>query len=253
MTAPEAFTSRWRMAVQSLNRPYPVSIPMVVLVSLVPAYIFIAEWVRGRTLHVPALAVDRMVPLQPNWALLYGAMYLFLIALPIFVVRQPEHIRRTVLAYLTIWVIAYVCFLVYPTIGPRPTKVIGTGFGVWGLRLLYAADPSYNCFPSLHVAHSFVSAFTCYRVHRKVGLGAMFAALFVALSTLFTKQHYVLDVIAGILLAGLAYFAYLRNHPAEEIPEMDRRVAPVFAMALLAATSVGIAGFWVAYLIRGGA
>ena len=45
MTAPEAFTSRWRMAVQSLNRPYPVSIPMVVLVSLVPAYIFIAEWV----------------------------------------------------------------------------------------------------------------------------------------------------------------------------------------------------------------
>ena len=45
MTAPEAFTSRWRMAVQSLNRPYPLSIPMVVLVSLVPAYIFIAEWV----------------------------------------------------------------------------------------------------------------------------------------------------------------------------------------------------------------
>ena len=53
---------------------YPVSLAMVLLVSLVPMYIFIAAEVRGRTLHSPALALDGLVPLQPAWALVYGAL-----------------------------------------------------------------------------------------------------------------------------------------------------------------------------------
>ena len=125
----------------------------------------------GGTLHVPALALDRILPLQPGWALVYGALYLFLIILPVFVVRQEGHIRRTVRAYVNVWSIAYVCFLVYPTSAPRPAVVIGEGF-VWGLRFLYSADPPYNCFPSLHVAHSFVSALTCFKVNRGVGIVA---------------------------------------------------------------------------------
>jgi hypothetical protein len=45
-----------------------------------------------------------------------------------------------------------------------------------GLRFLYSSDPPYNCFPSLHAAHSFVSALTCYRVHRGVGIAAVLGA-----------------------------------------------------------------------------
>src|SRR5436305_8497862 len=166
---------------------------MVVLVLLVPCYIFIAEMMPERTLHSPELALDRAVPLQPIWALVYGSLYLFLILLPVFVVRQEEQIRRTVLAYLMVWITAYVFFFVYPTLAPRPAKVMGQGFVVWSLRFLYSADPPYNCFPSLHVAHSFLSALTCYRVHRGVGIGGAICASLVGLSTLYTKQHYVLD------------------------------------------------------------
>jgi len=132
------------MVLQTLTRPYPVSLPMVVFVLLVPFYIFIAELMPGRTLHVPELALDRAVPLQPTWALVYGSFYLFVILLPVFVVRQEEQIRRTVRAYLMVWIAAYVCFLVYPTMAPRPAKVIGEGFVVWGLRFLYSSDPPYN-------------------------------------------------------------------------------------------------------------
>jgi len=162
------------------------------------------------------LALDRALPLQPAWALVYGALYAFLIVLPVFVVRQDDHIRRTFLAYLMMWIAAYICFVLYPTIAPRPTKISRTGFVVWGLRLLYDADPPYNCFPSLHVAHSFVSAFTCLRVHRRLGLFAMLCASLVGLSTLFTKQHYILDVVAGVVLASLAYITFLRDYPREK-------------------------------------
>lgn len=235
------------MVVETLTRPYRVTIPMVVLVSLVPFYILIAELVPGRKLHVPELALDHLVPLKPGWALVYGALYLFLILLPVLAVRHEEHIRRTVLAYLMVWIAAYVCFLAYPTMAPRPPEVIGGGFGIWGLRSLYSVDPPYNCFPSLHVAHSFVSALTCYRLHRGVGIAAAVAASLVGVSTLYTKQHYVLDVAAGMFLAFAAYAVFLHSYPREGIPERDRRVAPVLALGLIGLLGVAVACLWVVY------
>lgn len=220
---------------------------MLLLMALVPFYLFIANSIEDRTLHAPALALDHVLPLQPAWAMVYGALYAFLIVLPIFIVRQDDHIRGTFLAYLTVWIAAYICFWVYPTIAPRPTKVPGTGFLVWGLRSLYGADPPYNCFPSLHVAHSFVSAFTCFRVNKNVGVVAIICASLVGLSTLFTKQHYVLDVIAGVLLAGVAYVVFLRGYQRERIPELERRLAPVFALCVIGIVAVGISLFWIAY------
>ena len=235
------------MVVQSVTRPYRVTIPMIVLVSLVPGYLFIARSASTRAVHVPELALDGALPLEPAWSLVYGALYVFLIVLPVFVVRQDEHIRRTVWAYLLVWIAAYVCFFAYPTIAPRPAKVLETGFGAWGLQFLYDADPPYNCFPSLHVAHSFVSALTCHRVHRKLGIVAILCASLVGLSTLLTKQHYVLDVIAGILLAGVAYFVFLRAYARTNIPELERQLAPTFAVLVSGIVAVGVACFWIVY------
>ena len=225
---------------------------MVLLVSMVPFYIFIAEIARYGTPHVPEIALDRMIPVRPAWSLVYGALYLFLIALPILVVRQAEHISRTVMAYLTVWATAYVFFVVYPTAAPRGDEVAGVGFGAWGLRLLYGADPPYNCFPSLHVAHSFVSALTCWRLHSELGIASLFVASLVAVSTLFTKQHYVVDVVAGIALAFVAYALFLRRYPRASVPELDRRAAPVLALFLAGLIALGLVGFWVAYKIPGG-
>ena len=139
----------------------------------------------------------------------------------------------------------------YPTVAPRPPEVVGDGFAAWGLRFLYDADPPYNCFPSLHVAHSFVSALACYRLDRRLGYGALFCASLVAISTLFTKQHYIADVAGGIVLAFVADVLILRDYPRRNVPELDRRLAPVLALGVLAVVVLGIVGFWVAYQLNG--
>ncbi len=251
MSAPAAPATRWGMVVQTLTRPYPVTLPMVVLVLLVPVYLFIPALTPVTTVHAPELALDRRIPVEPAWALVYGALYLFLILLPIFVVRQQEQIRRTVFTYLTVWLAAYVCFLLYPTVAPRPLEVAGKGFLIAGLQFLYGADPPYNCFPSLHVAHSFVSALACYRVHRRIGIAAVLCATLVGVSTLYTKQHYIADVVAGIVLAFVAYALFLRNYPRDAVPELDRRVTPAVALFTAGVVCLAVACFYVVYRLIG--
>jgi membrane-associated phospholipid phosphatase len=251
MSAPDTVTGTWLMVGRMLTRPYRVTLPMVALLLLVPLYIFIAELMPGRVLHVPASAWDQVIPLQPAWSLVYGSLYLFLIVLPVLIVSQEEQVRRSVLAYLTVWTAAYVCFLVYPTTAPRPADVMGQGFAVWGLKSLYSADPPYNCFPSLHVAHSFVSALICHRVHRGVGIAALACAALVALSTLLTKQHYVADVIAGILLALAAHVVFLRHDSPDTVPTADRRVVPILALVTMGIIGASVGCCWVVYRLTG--
>ncbi|HEX7706359.1 MAG TPA: phosphatase PAP2 family protein [Thermoanaerobaculia bacterium] len=252
MTHEEPTGFRRSVVAQSLARPYRVPLSMVVLVSLVPLYIFIPELYPPDARYAPELALDRAIPLIPSWALIYGALYLFLILLPIFVVRQEDLIRRTVYACLLCWITAYLFFFVlYPTEAPRPERVIGDGFAVWGLRNLYGADPPYNCFPSLHVAHSFVSALACTRVHRRLGIIASVFAALVAASTLFTRQHYVVDVVGGVVLAAVAYGIFLHRYPSELVPELDRRAAPALALCIGAIAAAGVAGSWLLYLWLG--
>lgn len=217
------------------------------LVSLAPLYFAIGELTRGRSIHAPEIALDRLWPLEPEWMIVYGSLYVFIVVLPLMVVRQPALRRRAMQAFLMVMVVSYVGFLLYPTAAPRPAHVVGDGFSAWSLRHTYLVDPLYNCFPSLHVAYAFVSALTCFRVHRGVGAAAGLWAALIGISTLYTKQHYVVDVIAGTLTAYIAYVLFVRSYPREAVSESDRRQAPFRALAVIGIFGILLAGIWVSY------
>ena len=64
---------------------------------------------------------------------------------------------------------------------------------------------------------------------------------------MFTKQHYVADVITGTLLACAAYAVFQRNCPIEPLSEFERRAAPALLLGVIGIYGLVIAGLWVAY------
>lgn len=220
------------------------------LISLAPLYFVMADMTRGRPSYTPDVPLDHAITLQPAWMLVYGSLYVFGFILPLLVVRQRQLFRRTMQADLTVMLLAYAGFLLYPTVAPRPAEVPGDGFAAWALRLAYSLDPPHGCFPSLHVAYSFVAAFACHRVHRGVGAGALLWATLIGLSTLYTKQHYVLDVIAGVVVAYAAYLLFLRPPQCDPVSASDRQRAPLRALGVIGIFAIVVAGFWVAYRVR---
>lgn len=222
-----------------LRQPAPNAPLVILLALLMPGYHVIAVINRDRPMFTPELPLDRAIPVEPAWMLAYGSVWIFAL-LPVFVVRSPVLMRRALLAAVTVFALAYAGFLAYPTVLPRPQIVEG-GFLAKSLQINYSLDPPYNCFPSLHVAWAFVSALTGYRVHRGVGLAALVWAGLISLSTLYTKQHYVLDVVGGMAIAGVAYLLFLRSVPRHATTELDRRLAPQRAFQL--------AGFYAAVVM----
>jgi membrane-associated phospholipid phosphatase len=184
--------------------------------SLVAMYFVVAAATTGRTLFVPELPLDRAVPLRPAWTPVYLSLWVFSF-LPLFIVRGIELRRRTILAYITTASIAYVGFLIFPTSAPRPAAVPGDGIAAWCLRTLYALDPPFNCFPSLHVAYAFLAALSACRVHRGLGAAALLWAVLVGISTVFIKQHYVADVVTGASLALAAHAFCLHGLPRSSL------------------------------------
>lgn len=199
---------------------------MLILALMVPVYLVIASITEGRQAAMPQLYLDSIVPIVPEWVLIYAGLYLVLIILPVLVIWQRDLIQRTVWSYLIVWGVSFVIFLIYPTEIVRPESVPGSGFTNWSLVHLYHADTAYNCFPSIHVGHSFVSALACFRVHRGVGQIALLFACLVALSTLFIKQHYALDLLGGAVLAALGYVLFLRHVPRPACASLQYRLAP---------------------------
>ena len=93
---------------------------------------------------------------------------------------------------------------------------------------VWAGDTTFNCFPSLHAAVSVICFYTWYRYSKvkpgrapSIVAAVTFAIMVgVILSTLFLKQHYVADEIAGIVLAygvGRPLFNRLWKAPASDL------------------------------------
>ncbi len=150
--------------------------------------------------------LDYWVPLWPAWVIPY------LLCLPVWAggliwaacKMDDELFLSFVSAYLFVLLSAMLFYYFFPTYVKRP---ILTG-GNWTIRILqmvYQNDGDYNAFPSGHVYQtSLICLFYNHLYPNYPWLWIGIVAI-VILSTLFTRQHNLIDPLGGLAIAWLGY------------------------------------------------
>jgi membrane-associated phospholipid phosphatase len=165
-------------------------------------YLPINEFSVGRAAHTLFLPGEERLPFLPIFEYLYVLTY-FIAALLVATIRDYATFRRLALATGLSLLAAYTTYLLFPVYFERPHLEVSS-FHTWLLSLEYL-DRSFNHFPSLHVALSWLAVFASQVSRRsRVGLGVLAAGI--SVSTVFVKQHYIVDVLYGCALAWVAWW-----------------------------------------------
>jgi hypothetical protein len=181
-----------------------------------------ADWLTGvRAYRVRVhLDVELAIPFAPAFVLAYLSMGFVFMPAPL-ILRSRRELQALALSLLTVTAVAGVGFLAFPA----EVAYAEQGAGAWS-RLFGTAKAlalQYNLVPSLHVTMSclcLAAYATRSGVTGKIMLTAWGAVI--ALSTLFTHQHHLLDVATGLALAAagkrFVYDRRLRLPPDRQTP-----------------------------------
>lgn len=147
-----------------------------------------------------ALPIDATWPFWPAAAAIYLTITPMLLLAP-FVLRDLASLLPFFATLMLATAIAAVCFLALPVDGPPIVCCEGAISGAL-FRAADALNLERNYFPSLHVAFAVTAALAFAPRTTRLGGALLYLwALAVAASTLVTRQHYLLDVVAGWALA----------------------------------------------------
>jgi hypothetical protein len=169
----------------------------------------------------PAMLLDTIVtPTTTEWFSFFYFGYFFVLAIHVipilFLVRRQRVLGEFALGMLVLFCIGHVLYMLVPGYGPY--RAMASEFhnpfpdGLWldnVMSTVATAGAQKDIFPSLHTgAPTFITLFS-YR-HRATlpfrytwALLAFFT-LNIIIATMFLRWHYVVDVVAGVLVAVFA-------------------------------------------------
>ena len=164
--------------------------------------------------HSIPVPFENAIPFAPEWVTVYTATFIFwLLGLVVCMTRERELCFRMFTGIYIAELICAVFFVAMPTVIVRPEA---TG-GVYYDRLLaqlYAADQPTNLFPSMHCMFAYMvfRGFMIAKLDKPVIIGSGLFAALVCASTVFVKQHFLLDTFAGIILGEVAVTLSLKTN-----------------------------------------
>ena len=178
----------------------------------------------GFTPFLPKLSFDNLIPIVSIFIIPYIWSYVYWAMGPMMVSKcKKEHFADFMAAILVACVAGMLVLAFFPTYMDRVAEglfVVPQNPTIFDkLRMFwYSLDGSkmaYNLLPSFHCLNSTL----CYLgVARRKEIPLWFRiyslviTILIYASTVYVKQHYVLDIVTGVLLAVIAYFICKKFH-----------------------------------------
>jgi membrane-associated phospholipid phosphatase len=186
-----------------------LSRPGIVWLDSIVARPEIGWWTAAGTDPGSALLGELLAAAYMSYIPLLVTVAVVLVALPERGSRAPAEtfVRRVCIA----WAICYVLYLIIPVLGPRfvyvgyqPPRM---GPGPISALAQYNQDHGMlrgAAFPSAHVAATAVAVWSAWRWRRAVFPFVFPMSVALVIGAVYLGYHYVVDVLAGLLVAALA-------------------------------------------------
>ncbi|MCB1380599.1 MAG: phosphatase PAP2 family protein [Alphaproteobacteria bacterium] len=153
---------------------------------------------------------DDKVPFWPSWVWIYSGLYYPIILLLVFAQESFQSFNYTAFSYLVLLAMQFTVFFFWPVRIPQRWRKYDAKASL-SLRMLafvHRYDKMANSIPSMHVSVATLTA-----IHLRAAFAPGLASwadivylfpLLIALSALFTKQHYVYDIVPGVVFGWAA-------------------------------------------------
>lgn len=167
--------------------------------------------------HVISSPLDQYIPFCEYFVLPYYAWFFYMgIGIVFIALKDPSTCWKMGFHMITGMTIFLIVCTVYPNgLMLRPETFAHDNFCVDLVKHMYAIDTPTNVIPSLHVynsvsIHMALTATPLLKKRPKVRAGSFILMVLIILSTVFIKQHSVIDVLVALFLAGIMYLvAYI--------------------------------------------
>ena len=157
------------------------------------------------------MKIDNLFKFKGWWVWIYSGLYYPMIVLIVLTMEDMRHYNYTAMSFFLLLFMQMAFFRYYPVETPPEWRDFGESntISVRFMKFVQSYDDNTNCFPSMHVSVATLVALHMWtNVGDMVGYWPFLFPVLIALSALWTKQHYLVDVIAGAPLGWLAWFAY---------------------------------------------
>jgi membrane-associated phospholipid phosphatase len=179
-----------------------VIIVAIVMLTSLGGYLLVLKWRGDDAVFITKTNLDDVIPFQPAWVWVYLIPY---VIGPVVIgfLRRPTfnwYISRGIAVVL----VTLLIFIMVPTqTGKRPPHDLGTSVtGQLYQNMIAIDEPPANAAPSLHVSLTFLLGLALLWDFPRWWWLSAAAVILVWLATLFTRQHHLIDVITGVLLAA---------------------------------------------------
>lgn len=154
---------------------------------------------------IPKLPID-VFPLEVTWVIPYALWYPIVYAGGLWLLlKSDERLFKAFAAGFTLTcILGVLTFYFFPTYIIDP-PLPGTDIFSKTLLFLQSIDGDYAAFPSAHVYVTTIFALFYSHWYPKFRWLWFFIYVMIALSTLFTHQHYILDAVGGTIYAWVGY------------------------------------------------
>lgn len=183
------------------------------------AYFYLLKFPAYPATVIPIIFLDRLIGFQPLALSLYVSLWVY-VSLPPALLATRRELYGYGIAMAGTCLAGLIVFYFWPTIVPAANIDWAQYPDVEFLKNIDAAG---NACPSLHVATAFFSGIWLHHLLRRLG-----APLWILIcnsawcagivySTLATRQHVAVDVLAGLVLGTLAAYLSLRHRVDEDV------------------------------------